>query len=268
MKSGDDKMILVTGAKGFVGHKIMELGDTIACPSLRGASEDEVKRIVEESGADVIIHTAAISDVRACEEDPESSYIANVQLPLYLAKAAKNRKLICFSSDQVYTGTREDGPYTEDMAKPANTYAKHKLEMEQRVLEIQPDAVMLRAEWMYDYYQERLNYFTIMINAADTLSFSSKEYRGITYLKEVVGNMSNVIALPGGVYNFGSETTKSMYDITREFLKVIGKDIRLEDAPAGHNLWMNCEKARRFGVEFSNVTEGLVKCAEDYHFAV
>lgn len=30
-------MILVTGANGFVGHKIMQLcKDTVACPSLRG----------------------------------------------------------------------------------------------------------------------------------------------------------------------------------------------------------------------------------------
>ena len=30
--------------------------------------------------------------------------------------------------------------------------------------------------------------------------------------------MEKAIALPGGVYNFGSETTKSMYDITQEFI--------------------------------------------------
>ena len=98
-------MILVTGAGGFVGHKIMETcKGVIAAPSLRNASEDEVKRVVEESGADTIIHTAAISDIGTCQADPEASYIANVRLPVYLAKASKNIKLICFSSDQVYSG--------------------------------------------------------------------------------------------------------------------------------------------------------------------
>ena len=44
-------MILVTGATGFVGEKIMRMcKDTVACPSLRNASADEVLRIVEESG--------------------------------------------------------------------------------------------------------------------------------------------------------------------------------------------------------------------------
>ena len=95
-------MILVTGAKGFVGKKIMDLcKDTIAAPSLRNVTEDDVRRILDESGVDTIIHTAAISDIQDCEADPEASYIANVQLPVFLAKAAEGRKLVCFSSDSV-----------------------------------------------------------------------------------------------------------------------------------------------------------------------
>ena len=257
--------ILVTGATGFVGQKIMQMcNGAIACPSLRNATEDEVRRIVEESGADTIIHTAAISDVGVCQADPEASYIANVRLPIYLAKSAKHVKLVCFSSDQVYSGLEEEGPYSEDRVRPANIYAQHKLEMEQRVLELAPEAVMLRAEWMYDYCLKKPNYFMNMISARDTVSFSSRQYRGITYVKEVAENMEKVMGLPGGVYNFGSETTRSMYEISREFLALLGKNVALEDAPPRYNLWMNCGKAREFGVEFSTVEEGLKRCAEDY----
>ena len=258
-------MILVTGATGFVGQKIMQMcSDTVACPSLRGANEEQIRRIVEESGADVIVHTAAISDIGACQANPEASYLANVQIPIWLAKAAKNAKLICFSSDQVYSALDEEGPYTEERVKAGNLYAEHKLEMEQRVLDIDPDAVMLRAEWMYDYYLKKSNYFMNILNAKDSVSFSSRQYRGITYVKEVAESMDAVIRLPGGCYNYGSETTKSMYEITRDFLSLIGKDIRLEDAPPRQNLWMDCEKARRYGVTFSSVEDGLRKCAQDY----
>jgi len=38
------------------------------------------------------------------------------------------------------------GPYREDTVKPGNIYAEHKLEMKKRVLDVCPDAVMLRAE--------------------------------------------------------------------------------------------------------------------------
>lgn len=257
-------MILVTGATGFVGQTIMELCDgTVACPSLRTASEDDIKRLIDRFEVDAIIHTAAISDVGVCQANPEASYAANVQLPVSIAKAAKNAKLICFSSDQVYSGAETEGPYTEEDAKPANVYAAHKLEMEQRVLEIAPTAVMLRAEWMYGYYLKKGNYFMNVINAIEQLAFSSRQYRGVTYVKEVAENMPRVIELPGGVYNFGSETTKSMYEITREFLALLRKNVRLEDAPPRHNLWMNCGKARQLGVNFSSVEDGLKRCAAD-----
>lgn len=260
-------MILVTGAGGFVGGKIIQMrSDAIACPSLRGLDGEDIERIITSYDIDAVIHTAAISDVSACQKDPDASYTANVMLPVHLANAVKdtNIKLVCFSSDQVYTGAKEVGPYTEDMACPANVYASHKLEMEQRVLDIAPVAVLLRAEWMYDYYLKKPNYFMNIINAQSPLRFSSAGYRGLTYVKEVVDNMDGVMRLPGGVYNFGSETTKSIYEITREFLGVLGKDIPLEDVPAGHNLWINCAKARQYGVDFSSVENGLKRCAEDY----
>lgn len=257
--------ILITGTTGFVGHKLKEsYTDAIAAPSLRNATQDMIKKIVEESEADVVIHTAAISDIGTCQKDPQSSYFANVQIPLYLADACKDRKLICFSSDQVYSACKEEGPYIEEVVKPGNIYAEHKLEMEERVLELVPSAVMLRAEWMYDYVSPKPNYFLNVLHASQQVSFSSRQFRGITYLKEVVENMDYVMTLPGGAYNFGSETNQSMYEITEQFLQLLGKDVQLQDALPRHNLWMNCEKARKYGVEFSDASDGLKRCLNDY----
>ena len=258
-------MILITGAAGFVGRRLMEtVPGAVAAPSLRDASQEDIRRIVEESGAEAIIHTAAISDIGACQADPEASYRANVQLPLWLARAAGNRKLICFSSDQVYSGSREAGPYSEEMTAPGNVYACHKLEMEQRVLEILPEAVMLRAEWMYDLRAPKPNYLLNVLRAEGTVAFSSRQYRGVTYLGEVAENMDRVLALPGGAYNFGSETTLSMQELTKQLAALLGKPLAVEDAPPRHNLWMDCGKAARYGVVFSDVLTGLTKCLREY----
>ena len=258
-------MILITGAAGFVGRRLMEtVPGAVAAPSLRNASQEDVRRIVEESGAEAIVHTAAISDIGACQADPEASYRANVQIPLWLASAAGNRKLVCFSSDQVYSGSKEAGPYSEEMTAPGNVYACHKLEMEQRVLEILPEAVMLRAEWMYDLRAPKPNYLLNILRAEGTVAFSSRQYRGVTYLGEVAENMDRVLALPGGAYNFGSETTLSMQELTKRLAALLGKPLAVEDAPPRHNLWMDCGKAARYGVVFSDVLTGLTKCLQDY----
>ena len=163
----------------------------------------------------------------------------------------------------MYRGCESDGPYREDEAKPANIYGAHKLEMEQRVLDRQPDSVLLRAEWMYDYISPKGNYLLNVLNAKETLTFGH-QYRGITYLREVCENMERVIKLPGGIYNFGSETTQSMYEITKDFLRITGSKQMVKEVPAAHNLWMDCGKAAEYGVVFNDVMGGLKRCLVDY----
>ena len=257
--------ILITGANGFVGHKLMQMTEgAIAAPSLRGLDQDSITRIIEDIRPDAIVHTAAISDIGTCEKDPEASYLANVLIPARLANASRGIKLVCFSSDQVYSASPFEGPYTESDTGPGNTYARHKLEMEERVLDIDPDAVMLRAEWMYDLNSARPNYLDLVLNSS-SLQFSSHEYRGVTYLKDVAANINNVIKLPGGAYNFGSETDISIYEVTKMFAGYIGRDMVINDCEPAHNLWMDCSKAASNGVIFPSVIDGLKQSADDYN---
>lgn len=257
--------ILLTGANGFVGKRIFETygGSVTVSPSLRNMTEDDIRRLVGGSDADVIIHTAAISQIPVCEADPDASYYANVQIPVYLARASGGRKLVCFSSDQVYSGSDLPGPYREEDVSPSNIYSVHKLEMEQRVLDICPDTVMLRAEWMYDHHSGRDTFFDIIRNSRSSVAFSSHQFRGVTWRKEAADAMARVIKLPGGAYNFGSETEQSIYEIAKEFIAYLGRDLAVEDAPARHNLWMDCSKAKNAGIRFSTVLDGLKLCAEE-----
>ena len=142
--------IFVTGPHGFVGARVMdELGrDAIPAPSFRAVDEESIRRMVDEAQPDLIIHTAAMSDIPTCENDPDGSYYANVKVPVWLARTGI--KCVMFSTDQVYSGCAGEGPYAEEETMPSNLYSRHKLEMEQRTLDINPDTVHLRATWMYD----------------------------------------------------------------------------------------------------------------------
>ena len=103
-----------------------------------------------------------------------------------------------------------------------------------------------------------------ILNAKEPLRYSSQQYRGITYVKEVSESIDAVLRLAGGAYNYGSQTDKSMYEITKEFLSYIDKNLEIIDTPSTQNLWMNCDKAKKQGVIFSTVEKGLVRCANDY----
>ena len=258
--------ILVTGPRGFVGARIMaELRDAIPAPSLRGANEEAINRLIDDTAPDVIIHTAAISDISTCEKHPDESHRANVEIPVWLAGTGV--KLIAFSTDQVYSGCEDEGPYAEENVSPANLYARHKLEMERRVLEANPSAVLLRATWMYDMpmygLPNRGNFLVNMLQSRE-IAFSSTQHRAVTYVREVARHIVDAASLPGGVYNFGSENDLTMLDTARWLREALSLQIVLHDAGARHNLWMDCAKAAANGIRFNNTVDGLKACIADY----
>lgn len=258
--------ILLTGARGFVGARIAAAFPVIAAPSLRDMTEDDIRRLVDETEPEAIIHTAAISDIPTCEKDPDASYYANVQLPLWLAKTGI--KAVLFSTDQVYSGCEHEGPYAESDTAPANTYARHKLEMEQRVLEINPDAVLLRATWMYDmplYGAANRGNFIVNMLLKREAAFSAAQHRAVTYAREVAQWTRQALSLPGGSYNFGSENGLTMLETAGWLKERLHLPIALRDAGPRPHLWMNCEKAKAQGIQFRNTVDGLEQCIRDYH---
>ena len=259
--------ILVTGPKGFVGARIMdELGkEAIPANSLRSVDEEGIKRMVDAAQPDLIIHTAAMSDIPTCENDPDGSYFANVKIPVWLARTGI--KCVMFSTDQGYSGCAGEGPYTEEETSPSNLYSRHKLEMEQRTLDINPETVHLRATWMYDMPKysvpNRGNFLVNMLRQSE-IAFSASQHRAVTYVREVSSLIRQAVLLPGGAYNYGSENALTMLE-TAEWLKeTLNLPITIRDSGPRHNLWMDCSKIKNHGIYFCNTIDGLKKCIQDY----
>lgn len=275
------RKVLVSGAGGFVGARIMtQLADRYtlcAFPKgmLAAADETAVAELVRREQPDVILHTAAISDTGYSEQHPAESYRANVELPLWIAQVARQTgaKLVSFSSDQVYAGLDAVELFTEDRPlSPANVYGRHKLEAEQRVLDALPDAVLLRATWMYDLpgygLPIRGNFLLNLLTAAmrqETLRFSGSDYRGITYVREAVERLSDAMELPGGVYNFGSGNDCDMYATAERACALLDMHPALEKADWQRCLLMDGSKFRAAaGVGFGDTLTGLTHCLRDY----
>lgn len=220
--------ILVTGASGFVGSRFVERWRNeyhILAPShseLDITDRESVDSYFLRHTPDVVVHLAAISNTWYCEQHPEESYRVNVEGVCNLAAvAARNGvKFIFFSSDQVYNGNCESGPLSEDVAvAPENVYGRHKLEAEQRALELCPTAVALRATWMYDIERAGMPvHANFVLNIARAIKERTplvlpvREYRGITWVRDVVEFLPATFALPGGVYNYGAECSMDTYE--------------------------------------------------------
>ena len=280
------KRIFVTGAGGFVGARacrfLQRNYEVLTLPKgwMASCTELQLMQSIAEAQPDVILHTAAISDTGYTEQHSEEAYRANVELPLWLARAAAQcgAKLVGFSSDQVYAGVQQPGSLPETMElSPANVYGCQKLEMEQRVLDACPDTVLLRATWMYDLpgygLPLRGNLPLNLIKATmygEKLCFSNRDYRGITYVRQAVENLVPAANLPGGVYNYGSENSKNMVATARAFaeaMRLPDADSLIEAVDRQRNLSMNCEKIREYGIKFDTTQEGIYHCLRDYGVA-
>ena len=218
------KKILVTGAGGFVGARILEMwrgrSELSAFPPdfLRTADETAVRRFITAARPDAIVHTAALSNTQVCQQHPEESFRANVLLPEWVAAAAAEigAKLLSFSSDQVYAGVQQSGPLAEALPlSPANVYGRHKLEAEARVMARCPNAVALRLPWMYDLPGGRLpirgNLPLNLLQAAKTgevLRFSRRDHRGVGYVREVIANLSPRWSCPAASTTSAAGTTE------------------------------------------------------------
>lgn len=279
------KRVLVTGASGFVGSRFVRaMRDRyeLLMPSHSEfdiTSPQMLELYVAEHRPQVILHLAAISNTGYCEQHPEESYATNVQgvENLAIVAARYGAKFLFFSSDQVYNGNREKGLLDEDVAvMPENHYGRHKLLAEQRALELCDCSVALRATWMYDSRCAGLpvhDNFVLNIKRAveenRTLSFATREYRGITWIDEVVENLPHTFLLPVGVYNFGAENTLNTYETACAYCDMLGVDsarVVVADTERfplhERNLSISMHKAREASggaIEFSDTLEGLRK---------
>jgi len=149
--------ILVTGANGQLGTDLMRL--LASGFDMTGLDIDDiditdpasVSRAIETHQPSVIINAAAFTNVDACETDEDTAHRVNADGARIIARACQSEgiRLVHFSTDYVFDGTKNT-PYLEtDKPNPQTAYGRTKLAGELFVQEELPDAVIIRIAWLY-----------------------------------------------------------------------------------------------------------------------
>lgn len=165
------KKILVTGSNGLLGQKITDLALSDRTIELIATSRGEnrhpikagylyidvdildanrLRDIVAKYQPDTIINTAAMTNVDACEHDPEGCRKLNVDAVAELVALSEEFRIhfIHLSTDFIFDG--EDGPYAEDdQPQPLSLYGQSKLDAEHIIQQSNCKWAILRTILVY-----------------------------------------------------------------------------------------------------------------------
>ncbi|MBA7527404.1 dTDP-4-dehydrorhamnose reductase [subsurface metagenome] len=120
--------------------------------------------IIKKINPDYIVHTAALTNVDACETHKEDAFKINVNGTKHIAEASEeiNAKLVYISTDYVFDG--EKGMYKEDdPTNPVDYYGETKLEGEKVVKDLM-DFIIVRPSVLYGWNSVKLNFVTWAID--------------------------------------------------------------------------------------------------------
>ena len=134
---------IITGAAGLIGQYFVKSAARwvpswdvhgLTRATLDLTDHGAVEQTWRSLKPDIVIHCAALSRTKECEQDPQLARRINVEATAHLAQLSKDIPFIFLSSGEVFDGRREW--YREsDEATPINVYGKTKREAEQVVLQ-------------------------------------------------------------------------------------------------------------------------------------
>ena len=149
--------IVIIGSGGRLGAALMrEYRDKFDVTGFNHAqldlsNRDQIRERVGTASFDVLINTAAFTNVDLCETQRERAFHINAEAPRMLAEICRNKdaKLIHFSTDYVFDGKKRE-PYTEeDEANPISVYGESKRAGEENVLAAKGRHLVVRVSWVF-----------------------------------------------------------------------------------------------------------------------
>ena len=115
---------------------------------------------------DLIVHTAGMTNVDECENNPKIAYFVNAEISKNIADCAAKLKtpLIHISTDHLFSGNKSYS-LEVDEPHPLNVYAHTKLLAETNVLIAHPDSLILRTNFFGWGHKFRMSFSDWVISS-------------------------------------------------------------------------------------------------------
>lgn len=246
-----DLKVLITGAAGMLGTDLCKAFSSceVICTdvvdgfmNLDITDTAQVLQVIRGSSPDLVIHTAAYTDVDGCQRDPDKAFRVNAfgTWNLAAACASANVAMGYISTDFVFDGEKGE-PYTEyDCTNPLSHYGASKLAGELHVKSICQKHFIFRTAWLYGVHGK--SFPRIIVNAARAgkdLKVVGDQFGSPTFTVDLAAKVREVIESPlYGTYHVTNSGSCSWYEFAKKTLSLAGinnvevQSIRGEDWPS------------------------------------
>lgn len=269
------KRILVTGSNGLLGQKLIDLclsdPEVVLIATSKGINrhpldksfiyEDmdilnlpQMEAVVKKHHPDVIINTAAMTNVDACESDQENCYALNVEAVESLIGICERNdiQLIHLSTDFIFDG--ENGPYSEDdLPNPLSYYGQTKLEAEELLKNSSCRWVILRTIIVYGIVNDMSRSNIILwaksaLEKGNPINVVDDQWRMPT-LAEDLATCCLLAAKRNaqGVFNASGKDMLSIIELVRKVAEYWGLDQSLIKPISAESLNQAAKRPKRTG---------------------
>ena len=228
--------LLVTGANGLLGSNLVlsykshfEIyGTSLHAPPAQfqgheffplDLTEFElVNQLLAFIKPHFVIHTAALTDVDFCEQNPKMANLVNQKVTAHIAQQCKNlrSKLVFISSDAVYDSglpTRRNSETAE--VKAQNYYTETKLWAEREIQDILSDSLIIRT-CLYGWnLQNKMSFSEFILDAIlrnKRIQLFEDVFFSPTLVNDLADALKQLMELnSSGIFNIGASDFLSKY---------------------------------------------------------
>ena len=230
--------IAITGHKGQLGSALQQVlsGKEIFgldLPEHDITDPDSIVEAVTGLQPDLVIHSAAMTDVDGCERNPDLAFRVNTlgSQNIALACARCGAVMVHVSTNDIFDGSLGRPYYEWDLPSPRSTYARSKAAAEFYVRTLLTRFYIVRTAWLYG--RGGSNFVTKIIAAADkhgALRVVTDEVSAPTYAPDLAEAIGQLIQTGHyGIYHFTNAGICSRFDWATKALELSGRgDVPVE----------------------------------------
>ncbi len=203
-------------------------------------ADPSVIDMVVDLAPDLVVNTAAWTNVDGAESQPGEAYAANALGPLHLATACErcDAALVQISTNEVFPGDPGMFYREYDVTLAGSTYARSKLAGERAASQLLRRLYIVRLAWLFGPGGQ--NFPSKIVSAADrldSLRVVSDEFGNPTYAPDAAAAIVDLVATNRyGVYHLVNEGWCSRYQLARRVLELSGRS-HVEVTPIAFKDW-------------------------------